>query len=81
MAEDDYVDGGGIAPYSDPLKDLPVQENPLISKIGQAYQVIGMACRKGELIPEEEWQRALDYFADEEKYDDDFLPWPRKEEL
>ncbi len=53
-------------------------ENPLIAKIGQAYQVIGTLSSGKTDIPEEEWERALDYFADEARYDDDFLPWPRK---
>lgn len=52
-------------------------DNPLISKIGQAYQVIG-ALSSGANVTDDEWERALDYFADEASYDEDFLPWPRK---
>lgn len=53
-------------------------ENPRIEKIAQAYQVIG-SCWGGVKPTEAEWQRALDYFADEERLDPDFLPWPFEE--
>jgi hypothetical protein len=50
-------------------------EDLRIGKVGQAYQVIGSCCC-GVRPTEAEWQRALGYFADEERYDPDFLPWP-----
>ncbi len=59
------------------------EENPLI-KNGQACQVIG-GCRGGVKPTEAEWQRVLnlpqvlDSFADEERFDPDFLPWPLEE--
>lgn len=52
------------------------EESPLIAKIGQAYLLIG-TLSAGTPVPDEEWERALDYFADEGRYDEDFLPWPR----
>ena len=59
------------------MTDISTDENPLISKIGQAYQVIGTLSAGRAHVSEEEWVRALDYFADEARYDPDFLPWPR----
>jgi len=54
------------------------EENPLIEKVGQAYQVLGGCC--GGVKPTEaEWRRVLDYFANEERFDPDFLPWPLEE--
>ena len=46
-------------------------------KSAQAYQVLG-ALLVGEPIQvsEEEAIRALDYFADEAAFDEEFLPWP-----
>jgi len=54
------------------------RESLLIDKIGQAYQIIGTLSSGITAVPESEWERALDYFADETRYDDDFLPWPRE---
>ncbi len=62
----------------DPLWTAIDLEN-LKSKVGQAYQVIGLLAIGTEQVPtEEEAARALDYFANEEVYDEDFLPWPRE---
>ena len=55
------------------MKDFGIPE----AKVGQAYQVIGMLLEKCGDFEGDEGQRALDYFADERSYDDDFLPWPR----
>ena len=49
------------------------------SKITQAYQVMGvMQMHEGTIIMlGSEQKRVLDYFADTEAYDEEFLPWPR----
>jgi hypothetical protein len=46
-------------------------------KSGQAYQVIGHLLDLCGMFESPEGQRALDYFSDEAKIDEDFLPWPR----
>jgi len=53
------------------------EEEPLISKITQAYQVIGWLAHSSVKVPDDELARALDYFADDATYDPEFLPWPR----
>lgn len=53
------------------------ERDQLLDKIGQLYQVLG-GCWGGVIPTEAEWQRALDYAADEDAYDPDFLPWPRE---
>lgn len=47
------------------------------NKAYQAYQVIGWLLHELSLFETIEGQRALDYFSDEDRYEDDFLPWPR----
>lgn len=44
----------------------------------QAYQVIGFlsSLDPENIIPESEWVRALDYFSDTTKFDEEFLAWP-----
>ncbi|BBD37530.1 hypothetical protein Amn_24100 [Aminobacter sp. Y103A] len=44
---------------------------------GQAYQVIGWLLSECGLFETAEGQRVLDYFSEEGRYDDNFLPWPR----
>ena len=48
-------------------------------KSAQAYQVLGflMLTKKGKNASDAEQIRALDYFADSAKFDEDFLPWPK----
>ncbi len=48
-------------------------------KSAQAYQVIGNLLHKlGDgWFDSDEGIRALDYFSDTKKFDEDFLPWPR----
>lgn len=46
-------------------------------KSGQAYQVIGHLASGSANVSEAEWRRALDYFSDSERVDEEFLPWPR----
>lgn len=46
-------------------------------KMGTAYQVIGTLLSKAGLFDTAEGERALDYFADDEAFDEDFLPWPQ----
>jgi len=47
-------------------------------KIAQAYQVIGvLALGDGADVSDAEATRALDYFADIERFDEKFLPWPK----
>lgn len=48
----------------------------LEAKSGQAYQVIGWLLSECGLFETAEGQRALDYLSNEQRYDDDFLPWP-----
>lgn len=56
----------------------------LMIKTHQAYQVIAVVLFKGDGTPglepkvsEEEMLRALDYFADADEIETNFLPWPR----
>ena len=44
-------------------------------KSAQAYQVIGILVMEAGLFEHPEAIRALDYFSETGKYDDDFLPW------
>ena len=47
----------------------------LLEKVAQAYQIIGRLLQ--EPPPHSsELTRALDYFADETAFAEDFLPWP-----
>lgn len=55
------------------------KENQLKNKIADAYQVIGHITMVNEPVSEAEQIRALDYFSDPDSYDEDFLPWPRKQ--
>ena len=48
-------------------------------KSAQAYQVIGTLLYMlddGGSVSDDEQIRALDYFSDDGKFDEDFLPWP-----
>ena len=44
-------------------------------KSSQAYQVIGTLTTYRP--HDDELERALNYFADVEAFDEEFLPWPR----
>ena len=53
------------------VEQLQARVDELESKSAQAYQVIGAL---GD-IDDDEVIRALDYFSDTNKYDEDFLPF------
>lgn len=48
-------------------------------KSAQAYQALGQLLLSPKpTISDDETKRALDYFSDTARYDEDFLPWPRE---
>ncbi len=59
------------------MRDAQREPTKLELKIGQLYQILGDRLM-GDPSPasDAEIQRALDYAADTERFDPDFLPWP-----
>ena len=50
----------------------------LRGKLAQMYQIVGV-CWSEDIpnIQENEFERVLDYLSDLDKYDENFLPWPK----
>ncbi len=72
------LDRAAHAGHARAMREAARDLTNLSSKIAQLYQILGDRLM-GDPSPasDAEIQRALDYAADTDRFDPDFLPWPK----